>query len=215
MKVHEAWSAVMADVQSVSKDSRNQSQNFNFRGIDAVVNAVGPALRKHGVVVMPVDAASRTRDVTVGRNQTAMREVTVTVIYRVFGPEGDSFDGQALGEAMDSGDKATPKAMSVAYRTFLLQALTIPTDEPDPDSQSFERADTEQDGVIAQLAELVHGFPADGWQMQVMGDAKRLHKWPATLGEYTMPQAMTALVIARKIAAAEEPFELEGAVSDE
>jgi hypothetical protein len=41
---------------------------------------------------------------------------------------------------MDSGDKATAKAMSVAMRTALLQALCLPTDEPDPDATSYERA---------------------------------------------------------------------------
>ena len=44
------------------------------------------------------------------------------------------------GESMDAGDKGTPKAMSVALRIALLQALCIPTDEPDPDTHSYERA---------------------------------------------------------------------------
>src|SRR5690606_2912843 len=48
--------------------------------------------------------------------------------------------GATYGEALDSGDKATAKAHSVAYRTFLLQALTIPTHEPDPDESSPERS---------------------------------------------------------------------------
>ena len=51
--IYQALSAVMGDVQAVGKDGRNTQQGFNFRGIDAVVNAVGPALRTHGVVVTP------------------------------------------------------------------------------------------------------------------------------------------------------------------
>jgi hypothetical protein len=141
--VVEAWSAVMDEVQSVSKTGRNESQGFSFRGIDAVMNAVGPALRKHGVVVVPTLQKSSYRDVEVGRNRTLMREVTVEVTYTVRGPAGDSFTGSVPGESMDSGDKGAAKAMSVAYRTFLLQALTIPTDEPDPDSTSVERAPKE------------------------------------------------------------------------
>jgi hypothetical protein len=42
---------------------------------------------------------------------------------------------------MDFGDKGTPKAMSVAYRTLLIQGLCIPTGEADPDSTSYERAE--------------------------------------------------------------------------
>jgi len=41
---------------------------------------------------------------------------------------------------MDSGDKATAKAMSVAFRTALLQSLSLPTDEVDPDATSYERS---------------------------------------------------------------------------
>lgn len=136
--IHQALSKVMGDVQAVKKDSKNQAQRFNFRGIDAVMNAVGPALRKHGVTILPEDVdVHRTNGTTANGKQTA--EVVVKVTYRVYGPSGDSIHGKVAAEAMDFGDKAIAKAMSVAYRTFLLQALTIPTDEPDPDSESFER----------------------------------------------------------------------------
>lgn len=138
MTVHQALSKVMGDVQAVKKDSKNQAQRFNFRGIDAVMNAVGPALRKHGVTILPEDVeVHRSNGTTASGKQTA--EVVVKVTYRVYGPAGDSIHGKVAAEAMDFGDKAIAKAMSVAYRTFLLQALTIPTDEPDPDSESYER----------------------------------------------------------------------------
>ena len=136
--VHQALSKVMEAVQAVRKDSKNQAQRFNFRGIDAVMNAVGPALRKHGVVILPEDVdVHRSNGTTANGKQTA--EVVVKVTYRVYGPNGDSIHGKVAAEAMDFGDKAIAKAMSVAYRTFLLQALTIPTDDPDPDSESYER----------------------------------------------------------------------------
>lgn len=139
--VFEAWAEVMAEVQSVSKDSRNTQQNFNFRGIDAVVNAVGPALRKHKVMVIPQEITHLSyRDVVVGQKQTPMRECTIQTRWQAIGPAGDSFTFETAGEALDSGDKGTAKAQSVAQRVSLLQALCIPTDDPDPDSQSYERA---------------------------------------------------------------------------
>ena len=138
LTVHQALSKVMAEVQAVRKESKNQAQRFNFRGIDAVMNAVGPALRKHGVTILPEDVeVHRSNGATANGKQTA--EVTIKVTYRIYGPAGDSIHGKVAAEAMDFGDKAIAKAMSVAYRTFLLQALTIPTDEPDPDSESYER----------------------------------------------------------------------------
>ncbi len=137
--VVQALSAVMGDVQAVGKTSRNTQQNYNFRGIDAVVNAVGPAFRSHGVVVVPV-ASSVVEERYVTKNGAAMKGVTATVTFRFYGPAGDYIEAQACGESSDSGDKAVPKAHSVAFRTMLLQALCIPTDEPDPDSASHERA---------------------------------------------------------------------------
>ena len=136
--VHQALSKVMEAVQAVRKDSKNQAQRFNFRGIDAVMNAVGPALRKYGVVILPEEVdVHRSNGTTASGKQTV--EVVVKVTYRVYGPAGDSIHGKVAAEAMDLGDKAITKAMSVAYRTFLLQALTIPTDDLDPDGETFER----------------------------------------------------------------------------
>lgn len=149
MTVHQALSKVMAEVQAVRKDSKNQAQRFNFRGIDAVMNAVGPALRKHGVTILPEDVeVHRSNGTTANGKQTA--EVVIKVTYRVYGPAGDSIHGKVAAEAMDFGDKAIAKAMSVAYRTFLLQALTIPTDEPDPDSESYERGAPNGTGASQQ-----------------------------------------------------------------
>jgi hypothetical protein len=69
-----------------------------------------------------------------------MGHVKVKVTYTFIGANGDSIKATVVGEAMDAGDKATAKAMSVAFRTALLQALSLPTDEPDPDSSSYERS---------------------------------------------------------------------------
>lgn len=169
--VIEALSAVMGDVQSVGKEGRNTQQNYNFRGVDAVVNAVGPALRTHGVVVVPIQA-SVIEERYATKSGTAMKGVTATVTFRFYGPAGDFIDAQVCGESSDSGDKAVPKAHSVAYRTMLLQALCIPTDEPDPDEESHERAATKPKTDVAkkitaaQLTRLhtlvgVHGLSAD------------------------------------------------------
>lgn len=143
MKIHEALAHVMEDVRAVAKSERNSHQNYNFRGIDAVVNAVGPAFRRHQIVVMPKVLHVEAENVSVGRNNTQMRSVTITVEYTFVGPEGDSLVATSVGESMDSGDKAVPKAMSVALRTCLLQALLLPTDEPDPDEFSYDRSATQ------------------------------------------------------------------------
>jgi hypothetical protein len=136
----EAMSAIMDEVGAVKKGDYNQGQKFNFRGIDAVVNAVSPALRRHNVVVTPEVSQFDYSTVEVGRNRTQMGHVKVIVKYTFTAEDGSTVAATVPGEAMDSGDKATAKAMSVAFRTALLQALCLPTDEPDPDSVSYERS---------------------------------------------------------------------------
>lgn len=141
--IAERLHAVMVAVSHVAKKDVNNHQKFNFRGIDAVVNAVGPAFRAEGVVILPEVLQSSYAVEQFGSNRTNMGHVSVQVRYTFLGLQGDSVSVVSVGEATDSGDKATAKAMSVAFRTALLQTLCLPTDEPDPDYYTYERSDSQ------------------------------------------------------------------------
>ncbi len=150
--IQAALAAVMNDVTHVGKEGKNSAQGYTFRGIDGVLNAVGPAFRRHGVIALPHVERSEHQLVEVGKNRTPMRQATVIVRYVFHGPRGDSLDCVVAAEAMDSGDKATSKAMSVAHRTALIQALALPTHEPDPDASSYERAPAGTSDITAPPA---------------------------------------------------------------
>jgi hypothetical protein len=139
------------NVGSVAKKERNNSQNFNFRGIDAVVNAVAPVFNELGIINVPEVLEHEYETVTIGAKQTQMGHVNLVVKYTFYGPEGDSVSATVASEAMDTGDKAVAKAMSVAYRTALLQVLNLPTDEPDPDATSYERSSAHAVGAKSSL----------------------------------------------------------------
>lgn len=135
--VHVALARVMHDVTVVKKEGFNQHQRYQFRGIDGVMNAVGPALRNHGVV--PVMQAEKDQfDLVAGANGRTQRQVLVKYTLNFIGPEGDMLPNPIVvyGEATDYSDKAMAKAHSVAYRTALLQVFCLPTDEQDPDEYS-------------------------------------------------------------------------------
>jgi hypothetical protein len=155
LPIAQALSEVMKAVGAIAKKDKNTAQGFNFRGIDSVVNAVSPALQKFGVVVVPSVEEYDYQTVEIGRNRTAMGHVRVKVTYTFIGVSGDAIKATVVGEAMDSGDKATAKAMSVAFRTALLQSLSLPTDEVDPDAHSYERSSAEDvlapEAVIAKI----------------------------------------------------------------
>jgi hypothetical protein len=142
--IFEALNAVAVEVGAVRKGDRNQQQGFNFRGVDAVVNAVAPALRKAGVVVVPEVLDVEYCTVEVGQRRTPMGHCRVRVRYTWYGPGGDSVASTVVAESMDAGDKASPKAMSVAYRTAILQTLALPTDDPEPDAQTYQRSDRDR-----------------------------------------------------------------------
>jgi hypothetical protein len=152
--------SVMNDVQGLAKKDKNQAQGFSFRGIDSVMNAVGPALRKAGGFVVPAVQSVRHETLTTAKG-SQMNAAYVEVLFSVHGSDGEPISGIVAAEAFDSGDKATAKAMSVAMRTFLLQLLCLPTDEPDPDSFSYEAGKPARDWV-SEADALALSYDLDG-----------------------------------------------------
>jgi len=140
--IFELLGRVMEDVEPVAKKTKHQQQGFMYRGVDDVTIAADDALTKHGVIgPVPYAEAVVYESTEVGKNRTPTRIAQVMVKYRLYGPRGDYIETQVPGEAMDSGDKSTPKAMSVAYRIALLQMLRIPTGEKDPTAENYQRSE--------------------------------------------------------------------------
>lgn len=155
--VLQALANVMKDVTSIGKKDFNEFHKFNFRGIDTVLDKVGPALRDHGIVPIPELREIQSDDLT-AKDGKRKRGVTLTVAYTFYGPRGDSITTVVPGEANDTEDKASSKAMSVAFRTALIQVLAIPTGERDP--HAGPRVSTK----LARLREQAKKFAADkGW----------------------------------------------------
>lgn len=144
----------------IAKNSKNQMQGFNFRGIDAVYNALAPLLAKHKLAILP----RCTERVCVERTNakgTALFYVTIKADFDFVGIDGSIHTVSTYGEAMDSGDKATNKAMSAAYKYAAFQAFCIPTEETaiDADSETHEIAkpvlsDSQCADLLSSIVEL-------------------------------------------------------------
>lgn len=160
-------SEVSKEVGAVKKDQRNQQQGFSFRGIDQVVNSTHTAFSSRGIVALP-----HVQDVTYDEFSTSRGNrqawVKVLVDYVFHGPDGDSVTARVAAEAADSADKGTSKAMSVAYRTALLQVLHLPTDDPDPDSEYVERGAAP--AACAGAGELAAAIAAKGLDMAAVSE---------------------------------------------
>ena len=138
MNVYEAISATMADVGAVGKESRNAQQGFMFRGIDAVMNALQPAMKKNGLFVVP-EVLEQTREERTSKGGGLLIYSICKIKYTFYAMDGSSVSAVVVGEGMDSGDKATNKAMSIAFKYACFQVFCIPTAEmQDPDAESYE-----------------------------------------------------------------------------
>lgn len=192
--IYQALNEVKSAIGAVRKGERNAAQGFNFRGIDAVVNAAAPELNKHGVIVCPEVLEHNYDTVEIGKNKTPMGHVTVVAKYTFYGPKGDSVSSTVVAESMDSGDKACAKAMSVAYRIALLQTLNLPTDEPDPDSSSYERTDPNVVSAPKPVRKTTAPLAAPNWVAEV-GTAKTLDELRAVWKEAGNDGALQDTVI--------------------
>lgn len=137
MKVYQAINAVQSELAQtgITKDRRNQQQGYSFRGIDDVFNALSPLLAKHGLCILPRVVSRECIERQTMKGGTLFY-VTVGVEFDfVCAEDGSTHMVKTYGEAMDSADKATNKAMSAAYKYAAFQAFAIPT-EGDNDADS-------------------------------------------------------------------------------
>ena len=126
--IYESIAAVMADIGAVGKTSKNAQQGFMFRGIDAVMNALSPALIKNKVFVVP-EVLDQTREERQTQKGATLIYSICKMMYTFYAEDGTSVSAVVIGEGMESGDKATNKAMSLAFKYACFQTFCIPTEE--------------------------------------------------------------------------------------
>lgn len=129
-QIYKKMSDVMKDIKAVTKDQTNSAQGFKFRGIDQFVNALYPALTKHGVFMAPevVSHEQEVREVTRSNGKAGVdKHVKIAMKYTFYAEDGSNVSCSIPGEGVDSGDKATNKALSAALKYCLIQTFSIPT----------------------------------------------------------------------------------------
>ena len=128
MNIYETISAVMTELPAISKDRKNVKQGFMYRGIEDVMNTLQPLLIKHKLFVVPsVISQSREERKTSGGGNLIYSIINMEFVF--YAEDGTSVTARVIGEGMDSGDKASNKAMSVAFKYACFQVFCIPTEE--------------------------------------------------------------------------------------
>jgi glutamine synthetase len=141
MEVYKAINKVQAKLSEVgiAKDSKNEAQKFMFRSIDQIYNTISGLVAEAQLCILPRMIA-RTVEERTNKSGTALFYVTVEAEFDlVSAADGSKHTVKTFGEAMDSGDKATNKAMSAAYKYACIQTFCIPTEgDNDADATTHE-----------------------------------------------------------------------------
>lgn len=162
--VYKQIAAVSAELAQtgIGKTRRNNQQGYSFRGIDEVLNALAPLLSKHGLVILP-RILSRECTEREAKSGGTLFSVVVSAAFDFVSSSDDSTHTvQTFGEAMDSADKATNKAMSAAYKYAAFLAFCIPTE-----------GDNDADATT----------PEPGARVQQPAPSSVQHARPATISE--------------------------------
>lgn len=134
-KIFAAISDVMSDIGAVGKNDLNKTQGFKYRGIDAVMNALNPAMVKHKVFCSP-EVLEQQREERTTKSGSLLIYSICKIRFRFYTTDGSYIESVTVGEGMDSGDKATNKAMAIAFKYACFQVFCIPTEEmADPDAE--------------------------------------------------------------------------------
>lgn len=147
----------------LGKTRNNAQQGYAFRGIDDVLNALAPLLAKHRLVILP-RVLARTVTERASRNGGVLFCVVVEVAFEfVSAADGSRHTVVTYGEAMDSADKATNKAMSAAYKYAALQTFCIPTEGGDHEADALTPEPVPAPAVVAPAAAVAHPAGYVAW----------------------------------------------------
>lgn len=152
---------IMQEINAIGKDQTNTQQRYNFRGIDDVYNAVSPLLKKHRVFITTkvVSSKREVRTTKPTQNNPTGTEMIYTILEienTFWAEDGSSVTSTSQGEAMDSGDKGSNKAMSAAQKYSIIQTFAIPTKDGSPDTD--KDANTNDPDVLQKLKDDVDRF---------------------------------------------------------
>lgn len=137
-KIFQLIPAIMGEIDAVGKNKKNQVQGFMYRGIDDVMNAINPALVKYKVFIVP-EVLEQSREERKTNKGTPLLYSICKIKFKFCAEDGSCVEAITIGEGMDSGDKATNKAMAIAFKYACFQIFCIPTEEmKDPDSDSHQ-----------------------------------------------------------------------------
>jgi len=138
--IYKKMADIMSDMGAIEKDRKNTQQGYNFRGIDDVYNFIQPIMAKHRVVMLCTLIEDKSEERPSKSGGVLLYRI-LKLRYHFMAEDGSMVNTEVIGEGMDSGDKASNKALSVGQKYAILQAFLVPTIEPkDPENEDPQPA---------------------------------------------------------------------------
>lgn len=152
MNIYESITKIMEEIPAIGKDQTNKTQGFKYRGIDDVMNTLQPLLSKNKVFIVPQILEQTREERTTNKGGNLIYSIC-KIKYIFYAEDGTYIEAVTVGEGMDSGDKATNKAMAIAMKYALFQVFCIPTEEmKDPDGETPEGSKPKNQLISAEDA---------------------------------------------------------------
>lgn len=152
MNIYESITKIMEEIPAIGKDQTNKTQGFKYRGIDDVMNTLQPLLSKNKVFIVPQILEQTREERTTNKGGNLIYSIC-KIKYIFYAEDGTYIEAVTVGEGMDSGDKATNKAMAIAMKYVLFQVFCIPTEEmKDPDGETPEGSKPKNQLISAEDA---------------------------------------------------------------
>lgn len=152
MNIYESITKIMEEIPAIGKDQTNKTQGFKYRGIDDVMNTLQPLLSKNKVFIVPQILEQTREERTTNKGGNLIYSIC-KIKYIFYAEDGTYIEAVTVGEGMDSGDKASNKAMAIAMKYALFQVFCIPTEEmKDPDGETPEGSKPKNQLISAEDA---------------------------------------------------------------
>ena len=203
-RVYAAIAAVTRELarEGISKSRTNsQGSGYKFRGIDDVYNALAPKLAEHGLCIIP-RMVSREQVERQSKAGGALFFTTVTAEFDFVSVEdGSKHTACTIGEAQDSGDKSTNKAMSAAFKYAAFLTFCIPLEgQADADESTVEVAAAAELLPESQVVDYIAAINDAATSDELLEVFKAAYKAARAAEDVKASQRFTAAKDARKAA---------------
>ena len=166
--------AIMAEVPAIAKTETNKDQGFKFRGIEKIYNSLHDLMTRHCVFTTS-EVLDIQRNEWLSKSGGKLIEFALRVRWTFWASDGSCVHSETMGQAMDSADKASNKAMTMSHKTALLQIFMIPTvDTPDADANTPDPQErfNQHNGQNIPLPPVPPPPPAPVYQQQAAQQAQ-------------------------------------------